>query len=131
MPRFRRSSAHLVTEAHRSRSQDIAYRERRYLVTMGIRIVCFVAAVVLFAQGLGWLAAIPIVGAIVIPYFAVVFANAGRDASAGKGFRAYEPRLPVPYQPPGPEPGTGGGAGPDGAPGGNGHSAYPPRTENG
>lgn len=127
MPRFRRSSAHLVTEAHRPRSQDIAYRERRYLITMAIRVVCFVVAVVLYAQGLGWLAAIPIVGAIVIPYFAVVFANAGRDASSTKDFRAYEPRLPVRYRPP--ESGSGGSASSEGGPGANGHSADPHRTE--
>jgi hypothetical protein len=89
---------------------------------MAIRVVCFVAAVVLFAQGLGWLAAIPIVGAIVIPYFAVVFANAGRDASGSKSFRAYEPRLPVRYQHQGP-------GGHDGPPGENGSSAYPHHTE--
>ena len=96
MRRIRRTNAHLVTEAHRPKSQDISYRERRYLITMAIRVVCFVVAVVLFAQGLGWLAAIPIVAAIAIPYFAVVFANAGRDAAGTSGFRAYEPRLPAP-----------------------------------
>jgi hypothetical protein len=99
---------------------------------MAIRVVCFVAAVVLYAQGLGWLTAIPIVGAIAIPYFAVVFANAGRDASSSKSFRAYEPRLPARYQPPDsdPDPGSGPGTGGhDGAPGENGPSTYPHRTD--
>ncbi len=32
-------------------SEDIAYRERRYLIMMGIRLVCFVIAVVLFVNG--------------------------------------------------------------------------------
>ena len=45
-------------------SEDIAYRERRYLIMMGIRLVCFVIAVVLFVNGAGWLTAIPAVGAI-------------------------------------------------------------------
>jgi hypothetical protein len=98
----RRSSAQLVTEALRSRSDDIRYRERRYLIMMAIRVVCFVIAVVVFAKGGGWLTAIPAVGAIVIPYFAVVFANGGREPSSTKGFRAYEPNLPTPYRPPGP-----------------------------
>src|SRR6266516_6804083 len=101
MRRGRRTSAHLVTEAQRSRSEDISYRERRYLIMMAIRVVCFVIAVVVFAQGGGWLTAIPAVGAIVIPYFAVVFANGGREPSSTKGFRAYEPNLPTPYPPPG------------------------------
>ena len=92
----RRASAHLVTEAQRSRSEDISYRERRYLIMMAIRVVCFVIAVIVFAKGGGWLTAIPAVGAIAIPYFAVVFANGGREPSSTKGFRAYEPNMPAP-----------------------------------
>jgi len=101
MRRVRRPSAHLVTEAQRSKSADISYRERRYLIMMSIRVVCFVVAVIVFANGGGWLTAIPAVGAIAIPYFAVVFANGGREPSNTKGFRAYEPNLPVQYRPPG------------------------------
>ena len=91
----RNSGTYLVTEARPSRSEDIAYRERRYLIMMGIRVACFVIAIVLFRAGGGWLAAIPAVGAIAIPYFAVVFANGGREPARNRGFRAYEPRLPV------------------------------------
>src|SRR6266487_4740067 len=101
MRRVRRPGAHLVTEAQRSKSADISYRERRYLIMMAIRVVCFVVAVIVFAQGGGWLTAIPAVGAIAIPYFAVVFANGGREPSSTKGFRAYEPNLPTPYRPAG------------------------------
>jgi hypothetical protein len=92
LPKGRRESAHLVTEARRPRSEDIAYRERRYLIMMGFRVACFV-----FASGAGWLAAIPAVGAITIPYFAVVFANGGREPTSTRGFRAYEPKLPERY----------------------------------
>jgi hypothetical protein len=108
----RRDRAHLVTEAQRPMSEDIAYRQRRYLIMMGIRVVCFGAAVALFASGAGWLTAIPAVGAIVIPYFAVVFANGGREPTSTRGFRAYEPRLPVRRIPreQGPGQGTGGPA---------------------
>ena len=98
--RRRRTSAHLVTEAQRSKSADISYRERRYLIMMGIRVVCFVAAVIVFANGGGWLTAIPAVGAIAIPYFAVVFANGGREPTSTRGFRSYEPNLPAHYHPP-------------------------------
>ena len=76
MRRVRRPGAHLVTEAQRSKSADISYRERRYLIMMSIRVVCFVVAV-------------------------IVFANGGREPSNTKGFRAYEPNLPVQYRPPG------------------------------
>jgi hypothetical protein len=90
----------VVTEAPRPMSQDIRYRERRYLIMMGIRLVCFVIAVLLFVNGAGWLTAIPAVGAIAIPYFAVVFANGGREPSGRSRFQPYEPNLPGRYDPP-------------------------------
>jgi hypothetical protein len=81
-------------------SDDIAYRQRRYLIMMGVRAVCFVVAVVLFVNHAGWLTAIPLIGAIVIPYFAVVFANGGREPTGTSGFRPYEPNLPARFSPP-------------------------------
>lgn len=97
--RPRRDHPQLVTDARPSMSQDIRYRERRYLIMMGIRMVCFVIAVVVFLNGGGWLTAIPAVGAIAIPYFAVVFANGGREPS-GNRFRPYQPNLPERWDPP-------------------------------
>ncbi len=91
----RGSSVHVVTQARRSLSDDIAYRQRRYLLMMGIRAVCFVIAVVLFINHFGWLTAIPAIGAIVIPYFAVVFANGGREPDNTRGFMEYEPNVPA------------------------------------
>ena len=101
LPKSRRHTAQLVTEARKPRSEDIAYRERRYLIMMAFRVACFGLTVALFAAGAGWLAAIPAVGALVIPYFAVVFANGGREPTSTRGFRAYEPNLPERYSPPG------------------------------
>jgi Protein of unknown function (DUF3099) len=89
-----------VTEARRGLSEDIRYRERRYLIMMLIRTICFITAVLMFVNHLGWLTAIPVVGALVIPYFAVVFANAGREPTARRGFRQYEPNSPAIYRPP-------------------------------
>jgi len=106
---------HMVTEARPSMSDDIAYRQRRYLIMMGIRAVCFVVAVLLFVNHLGWLTAIPLVGAIAIPYFAVVFANGGREPSGNRGFRPYEPSLPA--RPTAPQQPGQGAADPAGAPG--------------
>jgi hypothetical protein len=91
----RRPSVHVVTQAHRSLSDDITYRQRRYLLMMGIRAICFVIAVVLFVNHFGWLAAIPAVGAIFIPYFAVVFANGGREPDNTRGFMEYHPNVPA------------------------------------
>jgi hypothetical protein len=96
----RRNQAYLVTEAPQSRSDEIGQRERRYLVMMGIRVVCFVVTVVMFLTHAGWLTVIPAVGAIALPYFAVVIANS-RNPAASSGFRPYQPRLPERYVPPG------------------------------
>jgi hypothetical protein len=120
-------------------SEDIAYRQSRYLIMMGIRVACFVTAVVLFANGAGWLTAIPAVGAIVIPYFAVVFANGGREPTSQRGFQAYEPALPARYSgppasssPSGAQPAAGrpGSAGPDADMAGN-NGAPSPRAQTG
>lgn len=90
---------HLVTQARRGLSEDISYRQRRYLLMMGIRAVCFGAAVLMFLNHLGWLAGIPAVGAIIIPYFAVVFANGGREPANVRGFMEYRPNLPAQQDP--------------------------------
>jgi hypothetical protein len=106
--RTRRNQAQLVTEAQVSKSADIAYRQRRYLIMIGIRAVCFVVAVVLYVSHVAWwLIAILVVGAIFILYFAVIFANAGREPASTRGFRPYQPNLPERYAPP-----DGGGAHP-------------------
>lgn len=114
---------HLVTQARRPKSEDIAYRQRRYLVMMTIRAVCFGAAVLMFVNHLGWLAAIPVVGAIIIPYFAVVFANGGREPDSVRGFVEYHANLPAPRQSPhfdgqGPAGGAGSADGRESGPGG-------------
>lgn len=63
-----------VTDAQHSYEAESQGRIRRYLMLMGIRIVCFAIAV--FTTGwIRWSAAI---GAIVIPWIAVVIANTVR-----------------------------------------------------
>ncbi len=126
----RRQRAQLVTEARPSLAQDIAYRQRRYLIMMGIRAVCFIVAVLFFVNHLGWLTAIPIVGAIAIPYFAVIFANAGREPVVRRGFIPYEPNLPVRRQPgDGDTPDVPGGTGPSfHDPGSTGDTGAPPQN---
>ena len=94
-----RTRVHVVTQAQRSRSDDINFRQRRYLTMMGIRAVCFVIAVIMFVNHLGWLVVIPAVGAIFIPYFAVVLANGGREPGNTRGFMEYRPNLPATRDP--------------------------------
>jgi hypothetical protein len=64
-----------ITAAQRPLSEEQGGRTRRYLVSMGIRTVCLLAAIVVP----GWPRILLIVGAIVLPYLAVVIANAGRE----------------------------------------------------
>jgi hypothetical protein len=67
----------LVTTAGKSPSQERDERQRRYLITMGIRTLCFILAIVLVGVGLRWEAAIAVVASLVLPWVAVVVANAG------------------------------------------------------
>jgi len=62
-----------ITTAASSRADDISHRQRRYVISMTIRTICFVAAV---AVGEGWLRWVLFAGAIFLPYVAVVMANA-------------------------------------------------------
>ena len=62
-----------ITTAAANRDEDIRSRQRRYLISMGIRTVCFVAAVIV---GHGWAMWLLIVAAVLLPYVAVVMANA-------------------------------------------------------
>ena len=69
----RDTSAVRITTAGASREADIARRQRRYVFSMGVRTACFVAAVLV---GPGWLRWVLVAGAVVLPYVAVVMANA-------------------------------------------------------
>ena len=87
---------HLVTQARRPMSEDISYRQHRYLIMMGIRVICFAIAIILFVEHLRWLVLVPAVGAILIPYIAVVFANGGREPDNVRGFMEHRVNLPAP-----------------------------------
>jgi hypothetical protein len=69
----------VVTAARLSHSDDITLRQRRYVITQSVRIACVVLAtmlpVPLFWKGVFML------GAIVLPWFGVVMANAGPTVS--------------------------------------------------
>ncbi len=86
---------HLVTQARRPLSEDIAYRQHRYLIMMAIRTLCFAIAIVLFVLHLRWLILFPAIGAILIPYIAVIFANGGREPDNVRGFIEHRVNLPA------------------------------------
>ncbi|WP_121251363.1 DUF3099 domain-containing protein [Nocardioides ferulae] len=92
----RRDDAIRITTAASSRNDSIAARQRRYVWSMMLRTACFVGAVVAGAGfGLWWLCWILIVGAVGLPYVAVVVANVhfhGTDA-VDLPDTAYRPEL--------------------------------------
>lgn len=64
----------LVTDAKPASSVERDERQRRYLVSMGIRTVAFVLAIVLF-HGVAQILAIAV--SMIMPWMAVLIANAG------------------------------------------------------
>lgn len=76
---------HRITDAGVSLSAEQAGRTRRYLWAMGIRTLCFLGAV-LAPSPWRWLLAI---GAVTLPYIAVVVANAGRERSDDEGVTVF------------------------------------------
>lgn len=67
-----------ITAAPASLTRDQAGRQRRYFYSMMIRTGCFILTVIL-PSPYRWFA---LLGAVTLPYFAVVIANAGRETFA-------------------------------------------------
>src|SRR5919107_2960331 len=72
-----------IPTADANRADDIRARQKRYLLSMSLRTLCFVGAIVASLRGVDWLWPILIGGAIVLPYIAVVMANAAANLSDG------------------------------------------------
>jgi hypothetical protein len=64
-----------VTSAPKALSNDLSSRQRRYFLSMMLRTFCFILTVIL-PSPYRWFA---LVGAVTLPYIAVVIANAGRE----------------------------------------------------
>ena len=88
MARDRGPSAVRITTAAQSRDAEIAGRQLRYVLSMAVRTVCFVAAILASVAGIDWLWPILIVAALLLPYVAVVMANA--RTTRGDGFELAE-----------------------------------------
>ena len=61
-------------------SVDQSSRARKYFISMMVRTACFILAVIL-PSPYRWIA---LFGAVVLPYVAVVVANAGRESIRGQ-----------------------------------------------
>jgi hypothetical protein len=79
-----------ITSAHRPRSEDIGGRQKRYLISMAIRTACFILAVVSIGHWFMW---VFLVGAVFLPYVAVVMANAGAPTDPDDEAYHYDPDL--------------------------------------
>jgi hypothetical protein len=76
-----------ISRVETALSEDQTGRQRRYLISMGLRTACFVGGI-LTEGALRWTL---IVGAVVLPYFAVVIANAGRERGGWAGSGDFVP----------------------------------------
>ncbi|KAF2413772.1 hypothetical protein B1729_08505 [Microbacterium sp. B35-04] len=91
-----KSSSHApsATSLPRAPRDDVDARSMRYLVTMGIRIACFVLMVVITPYG--WYTWVFAAAAIFLPYVAVVSANVGQE---GRRNRREDPEAALPAAP--------------------------------
>ncbi len=95
----RKARVHAITSAGRSLSEDVHGRATRYLISMAIRTGCFVG--IYFTEG--WMRWVMAVGAIVVPYVAVVAANAGKERPKEADSLMETPGLPQIEAGPAPE----------------------------
>ena len=75
-----KKSEHSISNVGESLSKDQSARQRRYFISMMIRTFCFILAVVLPSPW-RWIA---LIGAVTLPYIAVIAANAGRETIKSK-----------------------------------------------
>lgn len=69
------ATSHSITSADTALSEDIGSRQMRYFLSMMIRTACFIATIFLPSPW-RW---ITLGGSLLLPYVAVVIANAGRE----------------------------------------------------
>ncbi|WP_310049278.1 DUF3099 domain-containing protein [Arthrobacter ginsengisoli] len=70
------SEVHSITDAAAAHSEEMRQRMIKYAVAMGIRMVCLILIFVVD----GWFKIIPVLGAVFLPWIAVIIAN-GSDTA--------------------------------------------------
>lgn len=80
---------HSISDVGISLSKDQSTRQRKYFISMMIRTFCFILAVVLPSPW-RWVA---LIGAVTLPYIAVIAANAGRETIKSKTIYANKKEL--------------------------------------
>ncbi|MFD9127819.1 DUF3099 domain-containing protein [Kitasatospora sp. NPDC059571] len=71
-----------ITGARTGLSEDVRGRQRRYVISMLVRTACVLLAVVLWDVQ-RYVAVAALAGGVLLPYFAVLIANAGRERAPG------------------------------------------------
>jgi hypothetical protein len=72
-----------ITSAPTSPDEELAHRERRYLISMGVRTACFIGAVVAISAGVVWLGVVLVIASFLLPAIAVVMANSASPRIEG------------------------------------------------
>ena len=85
----RGATAVSITSASRPHSEEIRGREFRYIVSMGIRTLCFLLALLFMGHWVVWFF---LAGAVFLPYIAVVIANAGAAPEPVRDDHGYDPQ---------------------------------------
>ncbi len=67
---------HSITDAAAAHSEEMRQRMIKYAVAMGIRMVCLILVFVVD----GWFKVLPVIGAVFLPWIAVVIANGSDHA---------------------------------------------------
>jgi hypothetical protein len=70
-----------ITTAPESPEHDMAHRQKRYMISMGIRTLCFIGAVL--TLGIPWLCWTLIAASFLLPWVAVVMANSAAPRVEG------------------------------------------------
>jgi predicted tellurium resistance membrane protein TerC len=81
-----------VTSIEVSPEQERKSRFLKYTIAMIVRVICIVLAVLL---PLGWFTVIFGIGAIFLPYFAVIVANTASANQTDKNAKAHAPTLSI------------------------------------
>jgi len=87
----RSDETYRITTAPTSQTADIGIRYRKYVIQMVIRTVCFLLFVLIHH----WIRWFFVVGAVFLPYVAVVLANAGRESKGPPPESLTVPEEPV------------------------------------
>ncbi len=85
------TDVHSISDVQESHTDEMRSRMIKYSISMGIRLICLI--LVFFVEG--WLMWVVIAGAVLLPYFAVIFANGGSDTSDIRHTDALLDRAPV------------------------------------